>query len=156
VHLWREARPAGFWIRLVALLLDALLFAGVQASLDVIGRRVWGPGVEEFGVTRGLVVMCTALFTLLYTSVLHSVGGQTVGKMLVGIRVIGADGSPLPLGAAFLRHLAYALSALPCGVGFAMAGLRADKRALHDLVAGSRVERVPVPFRAGPTSAGIV
>jgi uncharacterized RDD family membrane protein YckC len=140
-HPWRVARPAGFWIRLVALLLDLVLFVGVEASLGLIGRRVWGPGAEESAMTRGLVAMFTVLFALLYTTVLHAAGGQTLGKMLVGARVVGTDGASLPLGAAFLRSLAYAVSLLPCGLGFGVAGLRADKRALHDLIAGSRVER---------------
>jgi uncharacterized RDD family membrane protein YckC len=140
-HSWRPTRPAGFWIRLVALLLDVVLLAGVQASLSAIGRRAWGPGADEAAVTRGLVVMFTALFALLYSTVLHAAGGQTIGKMLVGARVIGLDSAPLPLGAAFLRALGYVVSVLPFGLGFLMAGLRADKRALHDLIAGSRVER---------------
>jgi uncharacterized RDD family membrane protein YckC len=35
------------------------------------------------------------------------------------------------------------LSSVILGVGYLMAGLRRDKRALHDLIAGTRVERLP-------------
>ena len=141
------SRPAGFGIRLVALLVDLLVFLAVHRSLDAIARRVWGPGVDGAPV-QVLVVMFTLLFTALYAVVLHSLGGQTIGKMLVRVRVAAADGTPLPLGASLLRYFAYGVSLLPLGMGFVMAGLRSDKRALHDLLAGSRVERVPAPARA--------
>ena len=63
--------------------------------------------------------------------------------MLVGVRVVvGAEDGPPPLGAALLRFIAYFASAAPFTLGFVMAGLRRDKRALHDLIAGTRVERL--------------
>src|SRR5437667_176087 len=76
-----------------------------------------------------------------------SVGGQTIGKMIVGVKVAAAAGEPPPLGTALLRYLAYFASAGIFTLGFVMAGLRHDKRALHDLIAGTRVERLP---RAAP------
>jgi len=38
-------------------------------------------------------------------------------------------------------------------LGFVMAGLRHDKRALHDLIAGTRVEHLPEPGAAAPVPA---
>ncbi len=96
---------------------------------------------------------CTLLFTALYTAVLHALDGQTLGKLAVGVRVVGTDGERLSFGAALLRWLAFWLSLGSLGFGFVMAGLRRDKRALHDLVAGSRVERIPAR-RIGPSAAG--
>ncbi len=150
----RDGRPAGFWIRAVALLLDFVLFAIVQVSLTLVGERLWGDGVAAAPALRTMVGLFTALFTALYTTVLHVLGGQTLGKMLLGIRVVGADGAPLTAGAALLRWLAYFASALPLGLGFVMAGLRRDKRALHDLLAGSRVERAPAPARRVESAIG--
>jgi uncharacterized RDD family membrane protein YckC len=66
---------------------------------------------------------------------------------VVGIRVVGVDGAPLTVGSALLRYLAYYVSLLPLGFGYLMAALRRDKRALHDLIAASRVERLPAPRR---------
>ena len=51
--------------------------------------------------------------------------------------------------AALRRYLACYVSAIPLGFGFLVAALRRDKRALHDLIAGSRVERLP-PRRSSP------
>ena len=129
----------------MALLLDIIVFVIVARSLELIARRVWGPMVEDASVYRILVAMFTLLFTALYTTVLHALGGQTIGKMLLRVRVVAVTGQPLPLGASVLRYVAYTASLLPFGIGWLMAGLRADKRALHDLIAGSRVDRLAAP-----------
>ena len=134
-------RPAGFWIRAIALVIDCVIFVLVQASFSRLARLLWGPAPDGDTGLRGSVVLFTLLFAVVYTTTLHTVAGQTIGKSMVGVRVVAAaDGALLTVGPALLRHLAYLLSALPLGFGFLMAGLRRDKRALHDLIAGSRVE----------------
>lgn len=138
-----EPRPAGFWIRAAALLIDFVLFFAVQASLGFVGARIWGPDVEESIVFLPLVWVFTLIFVGAYTTALHALGGQTIGKLLVGVRVVGDDGTPPTLGVALLRYFAYFASLATLIAGYAMAGLRRDKRALHDLIAGTRVERVP-------------
>lgn len=139
-----SARPAGFWIRAVAALIDFAVFALVYLSFKRIGAKIVGPDVESFATFR---TFFTFVFAGAYTTVLHALGGQTIGKLIVGVRVVVGDGELPPLGTAFLRHLAYFASAI-LGLGFAMAALRVDKRALHDLIAGTRVERQPKPAPA--------
>jgi uncharacterized RDD family membrane protein YckC len=56
--------------------------------------------------------------------------------MAVGAKIIGADGSPLGYGRALVRSLAERFTLF---VGFLWILARADKRGLHDLVAGTRV-----------------
>jgi len=136
------ARPAGFWRRALALTVDVVIFEFVQFSFGVVAGRIWGAEVDDVAEFHVAVVAFTLLFTAVYTTVLHARGGQTVGKALVGVRVVAVDGGSLPLRAALLRHLAYFASIATLGFGYVMAGLRADRRALHDLLAGSRVERV--------------
>jgi uncharacterized RDD family membrane protein YckC len=156
------ARPAGFWIRAVAALADFGVFFLVQVSLGYAAAMTMGPDVQDVLVFLPLVWAFTLLFAGTYTTVLHAlVGGQTVGKMLVGVRALGSEGCPLSVGAALLRFIGYFASLGTLGFGFIMAGLRRDKRALHDLIAGSAVVRVsraeqpspaPAPARSG--SAG--
>ena len=151
-------RPAGFWIRGVALILDVVIFYVAEHSFRFAAYRLWGDDVRDFDtgdatlVVRVLADVFTLVFAGVYTTVLHTMDGQTIGKMLTGVRVVGADGAPLPLGAALLRFFGYFGSAAPLFIGFIMAGLRRDKRALHDLIAGSRVDRVRArpPARAVP------
>jgi uncharacterized RDD family membrane protein YckC len=137
------SQPAGFWIRAVALGIDGLVFLLVQASFHWIAAAILGPVIEGVDSPHGSAGLFTFLFSAAYSTVLHTVAGQTLGKSLVGIRVVAVDGAPLTVGPAFLRYLAGFISLIPLGLGFLMAGLRRDKRALHDLIAGSRVERLP-------------
>jgi uncharacterized RDD family membrane protein YckC len=135
-------RPAGFWIRAVALVLDVAVFALVRHSFEVAAGRVWGLTVEDSMSLRVTTGIFALLFAGLYVTLLHAATGQTIGKMLVGARVVRQDGAGVSVGASLLRSFAYALSLLPLGLGYLMAGLRHDKRALHDLIAGTRVDRV--------------
>jgi uncharacterized RDD family membrane protein YckC len=152
-------RPAGFWIRAVALAIDVVVFGLVQASLSAMATAMLGPAVEGVDSPHVAVILFTLLFTAVYTTVLHTVAGQTIGKSLVAIRVVDVDGAPLTLGASLLRYLSYFLSLMPLGFGYLVAALRRDKRALHDLIAGSRVERAGRPRRivrrAAPSRASV-
>jgi uncharacterized RDD family membrane protein YckC len=145
------APAAGFWIRAVALFIDVLIWSLIRLSLDVVAASLWVQDVEDSPFFQSMLGSFSLLFMALYTTVLHAFGGQTLGKLAVGVRVVGVDGAPLPFGAALLRWFALFLSLMPLGFGFLMAGLRRDKRALHDLVAGSRVERIPARRVADPT-----
>jgi uncharacterized RDD family membrane protein YckC len=142
------ARPAGFWIRFVAFLLDAIVIMAAQLVLGLLAAVRWGADVD--GVTRfsGGVAFFTLLFAVLYPAALHAIAGQTLGKLAVGVRVVGMDGALLPLGAALLRAaVSYLALVFTLGLGHVVGGLRKDKRALHDLLAGSRVERLPRAVR---------
>jgi uncharacterized RDD family membrane protein YckC len=138
-------RPAGFWVRAAAAVLDFTVFWLVKLSLGVLASRIFRTDIEGALGVRGAIVACTMLFVALYVIVLHALEGQTIGKLLVGVRVVGLDGNAPTLGTSVLRFFAYAVSLLPLGLGFVMAGLRSDKRALHDLLAGTRVERLVRP-----------
>jgi len=153
-----STRPAGFWIRAVALVLDLLVYLLVEISFSRLARLLWGPGADGGAPAEGAVIAFTLLFAIVYTTTLHSMLGQTIGKAVVGVRVVAAtDGTLLTVGPALLRHLASFLSAFPVGFGYIMAGMRRDKRALHDLIAGSRVDWIPrrrLTRRIAPRSPG--
>ena len=136
-----EGRPAGFWIRALAALLDFLVFLLVQFSFGLIGGSVWGPDVASTPTFRPIVVLFTVVFAGAYSTLLLALGGQTIGKMLVGVRVVAGEELP-SIGAALLRFIGYFVSLGTLTLGYVMAGLRQDKRALHDLIAGTRVEYV--------------
>jgi uncharacterized RDD family membrane protein YckC len=84
-----------------------------------------------------LIAPC--LLGLSYFTILHAVGGQTLGKLIVGIRVAAIEGGPLPVGRSFLRTVGYLLSALPLGAGFLWMVLDREQRCWHDRLAGSQV-----------------
>jgi uncharacterized RDD family membrane protein YckC len=147
-----DAPPAGFWIRVLGALVDGVVVLLVQLSLALIATRLFGADVTDDLAYQSGIVLFTLLFTLLYTSTMHAVSGQTVGKMVARVRVVGLDGELPTFGTAVLRYFGYFVSLLPLTLGYLMAGLRRDKRALHDLIAGTRVERVlrPAPTPPAP------
>lgn len=136
----REAglRPAGFWRRALALVVDAGVWWLLLAVGDLLTAMLarWELVARAFDYTYGLVVPAA------YVVLLHGTTGQTLGKMLAGARVVGLSGAPIGYPRALGRYAAWFLSALPLLAGFLVAAARSDKRALHDLVAGTRVIRV--------------
>jgi uncharacterized RDD family membrane protein YckC len=135
-------RPAGFWIRALALFLDGLVLLVVGFAQGVLTRVVFGDVVEDSAVLRAANRAFEVIFNALYTILFHWLWGQTFGKMAVRIRVVMIDGTSLGLGSSVLRYVGSILSALALGIGYIMAGIRSDKRALHDLIAGTRVEHL--------------
>jgi uncharacterized RDD family membrane protein YckC len=129
--------PAGFWIRAGALLIDVVC---VMAAEMAFGFLVWALAEDRLAAAasrafRFLASPCYFIF-------LHWARGQTLGKMAFQVRVVSRDGGPLSFGQAALRHLGSWLSAVILGIGYLVAAFRADKRALHDLIAGTRVEHL--------------
>jgi len=142
-------RPAGFWIRLVGFAIDVVIVMLAQFLLGVLATRRWGVDVDRSSTMQGGIVFFTLLFAVLYPTVLYTLTGQTIGKLVIGVRVLATDGGLLPPGAAFLRAvLQWVTLPFLLGLGHVLAGLRKDKRALHDLLAGSRVDRLPSVRRA--------
>jgi uncharacterized RDD family membrane protein YckC len=65
-----------------------------------------------------------------------------LGKKIFKIRVVTVEGLPISMNKALLRAFATILSQLTLGIGYLMAGLRSDKRALHDLLVKTCVVRL--------------
>ncbi|UUW87261.1 RDD family protein [Pimelobacter simplex] len=85
-----------------------------------------------------------ATIALLTWAALYVVGstavtGRTVGKAIVGLKVVARSGRPLSAFAALVRALVLPLSLSLFGLGLVPAVLRRDHRALHDLIAGTAV-----------------
>jgi uncharacterized RDD family membrane protein YckC len=132
-----ELRPAGFWRRAFAVLVDSvvvliLMFVGDVANA-ALGR--WDLLARAFDKTWSLVIPAA------YFVLFHGSGGRTLGKALAGVRVVLTSGEPLGYGRALTRYAAWILSLVAFCVGFLVAAARSDKRGLHDLLAGTRVVR---------------
>jgi uncharacterized RDD family membrane protein YckC len=137
----QEQAYGGFWVRLVALVLDntvvlvvmlaATVSAGMMAALTGTDALI-GP------VTWAIVTF----LPLLYWPVLESSGWQaTVGKRVMGLQVTDADGARLSFVHALMRTLAKIVSSIPFALGFVMAAFTARKQALHDLIVKTLVVR---------------
>jgi uncharacterized RDD family membrane protein YckC len=95
-----------------------------------------------------------ATWLFLYVFVALAIAGRTPGKGIIGLRVVTADGHPLPVRRAFWRTLALPLSVLLLGIGLLTIIFQREHRALHDLLAktavvydwGDRAAELPGPL----------
>lgn len=86
-----------------------------------------------------IVLFFHGLF-ILYSAFFSSGGRKTLGKFLLGIRVVRADGGNLSFGRALWRSFGYYIDMFATVfIGFAIALFTKNKRALHDFLAGSMV-----------------
>jgi uncharacterized RDD family membrane protein YckC len=144
---WLEGRPAGFWMRLTAMLLDweVILFpfafmAGILLAVAIPAVALRGDRGSP--VVGALVFAVSLMFVALlvaYSIWMHGKWGQTLGKMAIGVKVLTTEGAEIGYGTAFLRWIASVVSAIILMIGYLVAGFRRDKRSLHDLIAGTRV-----------------
>lgn len=131
-----ELQPAGFWLRVVAFIVDyavllILLAAMMMGAMSVGGEELAGPAY-----------LLWVLATFLYWPVLESTAWRgTVGKRLLGIVVGDIDGGGLSFVRSLLRNLAKIISSIPFGIGFLMAAFTSRKQALHDLITKAVVMR---------------
>jgi uncharacterized RDD family membrane protein YckC len=133
---------AGVAARCVAVVIDLLILAVIDAVVIYFTTRICGLTLDDLGILpKGPLVAFLLVQNGGYL-VAFTAGGQTLGKMATGIRVVPADADArLDLGRAFLRTLMWVLLAIPAGLGFLTAVLSRDRRGLHDRFAGTRVVR---------------
>jgi len=149
------APPAGFWIRFVAYMIDALIVTAV--SVLVLGICVGAviladesvdledPGGFVMGAVL-LVIAALIVINWLYEALMtSSPRGATLGKMALGLRIVRFDGTQLSFGRATARHFAKAIAtpAVPLFIGYIMAAFTNRKRALHDILVDTLVIRSP-------------
>ena len=117
---------AGFWIRFVAWLIDAII---LTIPNIIIGLVVESPGSILLQFAIGIV----------YTIGFWTAEGATPGKMAMGLRITTVQGEPVDFGKAVLRYIGYFVSGITLGIGYLMIAFTREKRGLHDLIAGTVV-----------------
>ena len=128
--------------RLAGGLIDVLILSAIGSLVLYLTLRVCGVGWSRVAIIPPLpFVSFLLLIAGGYFTLFTAAGGQTIGKMAVGIKVVPMDEEQgrVPLGHSVLRAAAYAISALPVGLGFLPALVGADRRAVHDRLADTRV-----------------
>ncbi len=141
-------RPAGLWIRYLAITVDHIVL--MIPSLAIVVPRIlsiWtaivaGDREAVLQALEGLgtlMVVVGFLIPMLYEVGFVGWRGQTPGKMLLGLKIIRADGGEVDYIKSFIRWIGKMISGLLLGIGYIMAAFTENKRALHDYIAGTRV-----------------
>jgi uncharacterized RDD family membrane protein YckC len=131
--------------RLAAALVDHAILLAIDAIVLYFTARMAGLGQTELHLLPiAPMAIFLGLLKVSYFTAFTAIGGQTIGKMALGIKVIAESGT-MDSAVAIRRTLAGVLSLLPAGIGFLPAFFGADRRALHDRLTGTRVVGLPSP-----------
>jgi len=142
---------AGFWIRLGASIIDTIFILLIMYTIYYI---VSGFSVHTVSATLSFpcVGFKSWLLNLVYLaglSLVYIIGfwtwrGQTPGKMIVGIKVIRTDSSPITWQYSCRRYLGYIASTVILCIGFIIIAFDKRKQGLHDRIADTYVVKLPV------------
>lgn len=140
-------RFGGFWIRFLAKFIDGIILQAVQMVLGfVVGFAVGAATRAQGGAGENIQLVLTISLGLLglainlaYQMIMVGKYGATLGKMALGLKIVRADGSPVSMGLAAGRFFAEFVSSITLLIGYIMAGVDPEKRALHDRICSTRV-----------------
>ena len=135
--------------RLRAGVIDAVVLGAIDALVLWLTLRVAGVSLAEWRLLP-LVPLLGFLFLLdtAYLVTFTAASGQTIGKMLAGLRVVYGERGRVPFGHAVLRSVALLVCAIPAGLGLLPVFMDPERRGAHDRLAGTRV----VPAEQEPPS----
>jgi uncharacterized RDD family membrane protein YckC len=146
---------AGFWLRLLALLIDVVAVTGVMSVMVVLSWLLRGGGAGgAFGFfaqnPKALLVLVIIYLLLVgtYMALFTLFGGQSLGQILLGLQVIHEIGQPLTTTQVLLRMLGMVLAALPGLAGFIWVGFDLQRRGWHDYIGQTLVVRLRPPTTA--------
>ena len=136
-------QPAGFWIRVLAYLIDVAILACIGGGLSVVAAvavRMLSNQISGLQIWLVPIVWAiSAVLPMLYLLIGWTRSGRTVGKAVCRLRVTCLDGSEVGFGTAVVRLIGYFLSSLILCIGYLMVAFTDRKRGLHDMVAGTVV-----------------
>jgi uncharacterized RDD family membrane protein YckC len=149
-NLTPEIRWGGFFRRAFAFLVDVVMvfllsammgllaYVGYKVGLSAHGRSItWQRATPLFAfLTWGWIFLITGYFVLF-----HGMEGKTIGKWLLGLRVVGLDRRMITYRQAFLRSLATLVAFAPFGLGVLWILWSPEKRGWHDFLARTWVVR---------------
>ena len=141
-HRDAESQDAAVGARFLAVLIDLAILAAIDAVVVYFTlQQCYLTLADLWMLPKGPLVAFLFVQNGGYL-VAFTAGGQTLGKMVAGIRVVQSDSEgSLDLGRAFLRTLMWVVLAVPAGLGFVSALFNRHHRGLHDRFAGTRVVR---------------
>lgn len=136
-----EQVKAPFLLRCGAMLADYVILVSIPVITLLLSRYMGNDGAKllsnELYSAGWIIAVLLGITNLI---LLPMFAGQTIGKMLTGIRIVGNDGTPASAARIAVRQTAgYLLTAGSLGLGFLISIFSRKGRALHDYLAGTVV-----------------
>ena len=133
---------AGVTARVSAAAMDLVILAAIDLAVIYLTMKICGITAEELELLpkAPLIAFLTAQNLAYFVG--FTLGGQTLGKMATGIKVVSAESEDtLDFGHSLLRTMIWVVLAVPAGLGFLTTLFGQDHRGLHDRFAGTKVVR---------------
>lgn len=130
----------GFWIRVLAAIIDGIIITVVSVALILLS----GQGFMEYAESEDLswVDGVTTIIGIAYYTGFHGSSMQaTPGKRALGLIVTDYNGQRITYLRAFGRYWANLLSALILLIGYIMVAFTERKQGLHDIICSTLVVR---------------
>ncbi len=152
-----DFRRAGFFIRSVAIVIDllfvvmldgALLFGGgvlIGKTTGIVDMVLTSRGFEFLPVVTPLLkaaLITSVCVPPLYFIAMTAAFGQTIGKMIAGIRVVRSSGRPVSIVRSLIRFIAYVPSGVLLLAGFFWVLWDPQRQGWHDMLADTVVIRL--------------
>lgn len=132
-----------FLSRASAFVIDTLLITGITLIFLMLSIILTGSvplSLSDFGKVSFLpFYFLYVIFHLLYHTYFFAITGQTPGKALFNLKVVGRGGLKLDLIESLFRSAGYLVSIIPAGIGFIWALIDRNRETWHDKLTHSRV-----------------
>jgi uncharacterized RDD family membrane protein YckC len=133
--LTEQPRYAGFWIRLLAYIIDAMILGAITYPLIQV--------LNSMGIGDRYTNVLSIAISWMYFAVFESSDWMaSPGKKVLGLIVTDEQGMKISIGLATRRYFAKILSGLLLGIGFIMIAFTARKQGLHDKIFHTLVLKV--------------
>jgi uncharacterized RDD family membrane protein YckC len=131
-------RYAGFWMRFWAYLLDLLVIGSIDRIVVNPLFRLFDLPLHEINMFAPISI-ATAITFYGYFVFMTKFFGQTLGKMVFGLKVVDLDGGKLSWGTVLFREWIGRFISTTVVVGYLIVAFLPKKQGLHDLFSDTTV-----------------
>ncbi|WP_413308265.1 RDD family protein [Bacillus sp. 1P10SD] len=139
-HQW-PIRYAGFWMRFWAYLLDLIVVGSVERIIIKPLFRVLDISLSEFNMFAPISI-ATAIIFYLYFVLMTKYFGQTLGKMVFGLKVVDLNKEELTWGTILFREWIGRFISATIIIGYIIVAFLPKKQGLHDIFSDTTVIHV--------------
>lgn len=136
--LFYERKPAGFWVRFWAYLIDLAVIWGITSILLKPVFAFLGHEISHSTWYAPYAILSAILFYA-YFVLMTKFFGQTAGKMILGIRVVSLKQDRLPWGTLLFREWIGRFLSVTIWPLYLIVGFTPLKQGVHDFIADTTV-----------------
>lgn len=131
---------AGFWLRFWAYIIDIIAIWSLDYLLIKPVFKALNLSQYDFAILSPITIGAAAVFYL-YFLLMTKYWGQTLGKMVLGLKVVSLKEETLSWGTVFFREVIgrFIVRTLMFGFTYILVGVLPKKQGLHDIFADTSV-----------------